>query len=100
MGTRLRFIIRQHLTRPHKVLSGHQYNVVVTRHALMMIFFMVMPTLMGGYGNLLVPLQIGAPDLIFPRINLLRYTLLLPALVLLVARMKAEGGRGTSWTFN
>lgn len=70
--------------------------MVVTSHALVIIFFMVIPTLMGGYGNLLIPLQIGAPDLIFPRINLLRYTLLLPALVLLVARINREGGRGTS----
>jgi len=64
-------MIRKNAVRPHKGLRGHQYNVVVTTHALVMIFIIVIPVLMGGYGNLLIPLQIALPDLIFPRLNIL-----------------------------
>lgn len=95
----LSLIIRKELRTPHRKISGHVYNTVLTAHALMMIFFMVMPTLLGGFGNLFVPLMLGVADLIYPRLNLLRLCLLPRGMVLLVIRLRVEGGSGTRWVF-
>jgi cytochrome c oxidase subunit 1 len=74
------------------------YNVLVTAHGFVIIFFFVMPFIIGGFGNTLVPLIIGAPDIAFPRLNNLRFWLLPPALTLLLVSALVEGGAGTGWT--
>ena len=71
------------------------YNVVVTSLDLIMIFFMVMPIVIGGYGNLFVPLTVGSPDMVLPRMNNLSFWLLPPALILLIGSTLSGTGAGT-----
>ena len=43
--------------------------MVMTSHAMLMIFFFIMPGVMSGLGNLLVPIQLCVPELVFPKVN-------------------------------
>jgi cytochrome c oxidase subunit I len=66
-------LLRIQLTRANlQILSPELYNQIFTMHGTTMIFLVVMP-LLAGFGNYFVPLQIGARDMAFPKLNALGY---------------------------
>ncbi len=74
------------------------FNSLTTVHALVMIFGAVMPAAV-GFANWLIPMQIGAPDMAFARMNNWSFWLLPPAAILLIASFFVPGGAAASgWT--
>ena len=81
------------------VVSPHEYNALVTNHGSIMIFWVAMPVLLAAFGNYLIPLMIGADDMVFPRINRLSYQIFFVSAVLILASLFVEGGGfGGAWT--
>jgi cytochrome c oxidase subunit 1 len=75
------------------------YLAVVTMHGTIMVFFVLTTILSGGFGNFLIPLQIGARDMAFPWMNMMSYWLLVPSAVVLLASFFVAGGAaGGGWT--
>lgn len=99
IGSSIRIIIRLELGTCNSLINNDQiYNSLITSHAFIIIFFIVIPFIIGGFGNFLVPLILGAPDIAYPRINNIRFWLLPPSILLLTLGNFINRGAGTGWT--
>jgi cytochrome c oxidase subunit 1 len=75
------------------------YISLVTMHGTIMIFFFVSLVLVSGFGNYLIPLQVGARDMAFPVLNMLSYWTIVPGILIAAASFFVEGGAaGSGWT--
>ena len=85
-------VIRAELAVPGiQVVSLEQYNQLFTMHGTIMLFLFATP-LFVGFGNVIMPLQIGAPDVAFPRLNMFGYWLFLFGGLIVAAGFFTPGG--------
>jgi cytochrome c oxidase subunit I len=94
----LAVFIRVELAEPGTQFFGEQrYNELFTMHGTTMIFLFIIPIL-AGFGNYIVPLQIGALDMAFPRVNALSFWMLPLAGIVLFSSYLLGGPADAGWT--
>src|SRR5919205_673999 len=107
LGGLAALLVRTQLALPeHPPFSGELYNQFFTIHASVMIFLFIIPFGVGGLGNYLVPLMIGARDMAFPKINALSFWMIPPAALMILAGFflpdpsgrYATGAADAGWT--
>ncbi|MFC2133735.1 cytochrome c oxidase subunit I [Bacteroidota bacterium] len=82
------------------LMDAQTYNALFTLHGVIMIFLFIIPGLPAIFGNFFLPLQIGAHDVAFPRLNLLSFYIYLIGAVLALLSLFLPGGPiDTGWTF-
>lgn len=82
------------------IMDAQTYNTLFTLHGVIMIFLFIIPGLPAIFGNFFVPIQIGARDVAFPRLNLLSfYIYLIGAALALFSLFMPGGPIDTGWTF-
>ncbi len=101
VGVCLGLAIRLELIAPGRTIMGPQtYNEVFTLHGVIMIFLFIIPVMPAILGNFLLPLQIGARDVSFPRLNLFSwYLYVIGASLALISLFTGGGPPDTGWTF-
>jgi len=84
---------------PGGIMTPDFYNSLGAMHGTIMIFLGVVPLLVGAFGNYVMPLQIGAPDMSFPKLNMMSYWVFLSGGLVMLASFFAPGGAASSgWT--
>lgn len=101
VGLLLGFLIRLELIAPGRDIMGPQtYNAIFTLHGVVMVFLVVIPSIPAAFGNIFLPIQVGAEDVAFPRLNLFSWWLYVTGAVLALTSLFTAGGApDTGWTF-
>jgi cytochrome c oxidase subunit 1 len=101
VGAVLGLAIRLELIAPGPtIMTAQTYNATFTVHGIIMIFMFLIPSIPAAFGNLLLPIQIGARDVSFPKLNLISwYCYVIGAILAVVAIFSGGGAPDTGWTF-
>jgi cytochrome c oxidase subunit 1 len=98
LGGVFALVLRLNLWRPEGgLVSNDVYNKLFTLHGAVMVFLFVIPGIPAALGNFVLPLQLGAKDLAFPRVNLVSWWLYMMGAALFVATL-IVGGIDSGWT--
>src|SRR5690242_10984717 len=80
-------------------MTPEKYYQFITIHGMIMVIYLLTALLLGGFGNFLIPLMLGARDMVFPFVNMLSYWVYLLSVLVLVASFFVTGGpTGAGWT--
>ncbi len=101
VGVFLGLTLRAELMNPgEQMIPATTYNAIFTLHGVIMIFLFIVPGIPAVLGNIILPLQLGAEDVAFPRLNLASWYVYMTGAVMAVASMFTGGGPpDTGWTF-
>jgi cytochrome c oxidase subunit 1 len=81
------------------IISPSEYYQFVTMHGMIMVIYLLTALFLGGFGNYLIPLMIGARDMVFPYMNMLSFWVYLLSVIILMASFFVPGGpTGAGWT--
>ncbi len=97
----LSWLMRLQLGFPNSFsfIDPSNYLQMVTMHGMIMVIFLLTALFLGGFGNYLIPLMVGARDMVFPYVNMLSYWIYLFSVLLLLASFFVPGGpTGSGWT--
>ncbi len=98
-GGILALLVRAELLAPGEtIMNADTYNRVFSLHGIIMVFAFIIPSIPAILGNFVMPIQIGAKDVAFPRLNLASfYIYVLGIFIVLLAMI--DGHVDTGWTF-
>ncbi|TAL38739.1 MAG: cytochrome c oxidase subunit I [Spirochaetes bacterium] len=100
IGVTAGLFMRTQLMSPGSTLMEAQtYNAFFTVHGVIMIFLFIIPGIPAIFGNFLLPIQIGAEDVFFPRLNLLSWYLYVAGGIIAIISLFVSGAPDTGWTF-
>ena len=74
------------------------YAIIITLHGLVMIFYLIMPGLYGGFGNYFAMITLGAPEIIYPRINNVSLIILIVSFIVAAYSYVGDFTGGCGWT--
>lgn len=99
LGGFFALLLRTELLTPGETIISHdRFNQAFTMHGAVMVFLVIIPGIPAALGNLMLPLQLGAKDVAFPRLNLMSYHLWLLGAVFFIASLVISAA-DTGWTF-
>ena len=101
VGLVLSWLMRLQLGFPEtfSFIDPADYYQYITMHGMIMVIYLLTALFLGGFGNYLIPLMVGARDMVFPYVNMLSYWIYLIAVLVLLSSYFVPGGpTGAGWT--